>query len=127
LSDDPRSAAIARVAGFIESLDAEVRSPAPGQWGMTLESAGFPLDVGIQIKGELLRVQTAVLPADVIDPHQLLYWNRQAPFVCFAENQAGEVFVTGEMALEQLSAEMLDRFLGLVLASATRAREFAIR
>jgi hypothetical protein len=37
------------------------------------------------------------------------------------------VFVSGEIPLESLSAETLDRFLGLLLASATRAREFAIQ
>jgi hypothetical protein len=119
-------AATARVTQFINSLDAEIREAGPGQWGITLESAGYPLSVGVMIRGPLLRVQAAVLPAGMIDPHQLLYWNRQAPFVCFAENLAGEVFVTGELPLEQLSTETLDRFLGLLLTSSTRAREFVI-
>jgi hypothetical protein len=116
----------ARVAGFIDSLDAEVSAPAPGEWGIRLEAAGYPLHLGVALRGALLRAQAAVLPAGVIDPHQLLYWNRQAPFVCFAENRAGEVFVTGELPLAQLDAETLDRFLGLLLASATRAREFVL-
>lgn len=115
-----------RVARFMSSLDTDVRTVAPGEWGMTLQAAGYVLDVGITIRGPLLRAQAAVLPAGLIDPHQLLYWNRQAPFVCFAENRAGEVFVSGEIPLESISAEILDRFLGLLLASATRAREFAI-
>ena len=63
----------------------------------------------------------------MIDPHQLLYWNRQAPLVCFAENMAGEVFVSGELPLAACDHEMLDRFLGLLLASAVRAREFVMR
>jgi hypothetical protein len=109
------------------SLDTEVREVAPGEWGLVLDAAGWVLDVGVAIRGNLLRAQAAVLPAGVIDPHQLLYWNRQAPLVCFAENRAGEVFVCGELPLESLEAETLDRFLGLLLASATRAREFAVR
>lgn len=116
-----------RVASFLSSLETEVRSVAAGEWGITVEAAGFELDVGIAIRGPLLRAQAAVLPAGLIDPHQLLYWNRQAPLVCFAENRAGEVFVSGEIPLESLSAETLDRFLGLLLASATRAREVAIQ
>jgi hypothetical protein len=116
-----------RVAGFLSSLETEVRSVGPGEWGITIDAAGFDLDVGIAIRGPLLRAQAAVLPAGLIDPHQLLYWNRQAPLVCFGENRAGEVFVSGEVPLESLSAETLDRFLGLLLASATRAREFAIQ
>jgi hypothetical protein len=116
-----------RVAQFMASLDGRVREVAPGEWGLVLDAAGFALDVGVMIRGPLLRAQAAVLPAGVIDPHQLLYWNRQAPLVCFAENQAGEVFVSGELPLESLDTDMLDRFLGLLLASATRAREFAIQ
>jgi hypothetical protein len=115
------------IDGFFTSLEIEVREVAPGEWGLALDAAGYPLDVGVAIRGMLLRVQAAVLPAGVIDPHQLLYWNRQAPLVCFAENQAGEVFVCGELPLASLDTEMLDRFLGLLLASATRAREFAIQ
>jgi hypothetical protein len=111
----------------MSSLEAEVREIAPGEWGLVLDAAGYVLDVGLTIRGSLLRAQAAVLPQGLIDPHQLLYWNRQAPLVCFAENQAGEVFVCGELPLPSLDTEMLDRFLGLLLASATRAREFAIQ
>ena len=115
------------MARFISSLESEVREVAPGEWGLTLDAAGYLLDVGVAIRGPLLRAQAAVLPTGVIDPHQLLYWNRQAPLVCFAENQAGEVFVCGELPLESLDTETLDRFLGLLLTSAIRAREFAIQ
>jgi hypothetical protein len=115
-----------QVRAFIDALDCESREVATGEWGLVLDAAGYRLDVGVSIRGMLVRAQAAVLPAGVIDPHQLLYWNRQAPFVCFAENMAGEVYVCGELPLTALDAETLDRFLGLLLASATRAREFAI-
>ncbi|MGO9898585.1 MAG: hypothetical protein ACLP0J_02570 [Solirubrobacteraceae bacterium] len=120
-------AAAERVARFMCSLESEVREVAPGEWGLVLDAAGYVLNVGVAIRGMFLRAQAAVLPAGLIDPHQLLYWNRQAPLVCFAENRAGEVFVCGELPLESLETETLDRFLGLLLASAARAREFAIR
>ncbi|MGI8714204.1 MAG: hypothetical protein ACR2NR_13720 [Solirubrobacteraceae bacterium] len=113
------------VARYLSSLETEVVDVAPGEWGLVLDAAGYGLDVGLAVRGPLLRAQAAVLPAGLIDPHQLLYWNRQAPLVCFAENQAGELFVCGELALRSLDDELLDRFLGLLLASATRAREFA--
>jgi hypothetical protein len=119
--------ALERVARFMCSLESEVRQVAPGEWGLVLDAAGYVLNVGVAIRGSFLRAQAAVLPAGVIDPHQLLYWNRQAPLVCFAENRAGEVFVCGELPLESLETETLDRFLGLLLASAIRAREFAIQ
>jgi hypothetical protein len=114
------------VSRYVSSLEADVREVAPGEWGLVLDAAGYVLDVGLTIRGPLLRAQAAVLPPGLIDPHQLLYWNRQAPLICFAENQAGEVFVSGEVPLQSLDAELIDRFLGLLLASATRAREFAI-
>jgi hypothetical protein len=114
-----------RVGAFISSLDVEVSEPGPGRWGIALDSGGYPLHVAVVIRWPLLRIQAAVLPAGLIDPHQLLYWNRQAPFVCFGEDLAGEVFLSGELPLEQLSTDTLDRFLGLLLASSTRAREFA--
>jgi hypothetical protein len=119
--------AVERIDGFMASLESEVRQVAPGEWGLTLDAAGFVLDVGLAVRGPFLRAQAAVLPPGVINPHQLLYWNRQAPLVCFAENSAGEVFVCGELPTESLDTETLDRFLGLLLASATRAREFAIQ
>jgi hypothetical protein len=125
MSTPEEDEATQRVEAFIGSLGVEVREAGPGQWGIALESGGYPLSVGVMIRGPLLRIQAPVLPAGLIDPHQLLYWNRQAPFVCFGENQAGEVFVSGELPLEQLSTDTLDRFLGLLLASSTRAREFA--
>lgn len=115
------------IARYMTSLETEVREVAPGEWGLVLDAAGYALDVGVSIRGELLRAQAAVLPPAVIDPHQLLYWNRQAPFVCFAENMAGEVFVCGELPVAALDHETLDRFLGLLLASAVRAREFVLR
>jgi hypothetical protein len=118
---------VERVGRYLSSLETEVREVGPGEWGFVLEAAGHVLDVGLAIRGALLRAQAAVLPAGVIDPHQLLYWNRQAPLVCFAENRAGEVFVCGELPLPSLDTEMLDQFLGLLLASATRAREFVIQ
>lgn len=118
---------VAHVRAYLTALDTEMREVAPGQWGLILDAAGYALEVGLAIRGGLVRAQAAVLPPGMIDPHQLLYWNRQAPFVCFAENMAGEVFVCGELPLASLDHDTLDRFLGLLLASAVRAREFALR
>jgi hypothetical protein len=118
---------VEHIGRFLASLESDVREVAPGQWGLVLDAAGFVLDVGLAVRGPLLRAQAAVLPAGVIDPHQLLYWNRQAPLVSFGENRAGEVFVAGEVPLQSLDSDTLDRFLGLLLTMATRAREFAIQ
>jgi hypothetical protein len=111
----------------MSSLEGDVREVAAGEWGLVLDAAGFALHVGVAVRGNLVRAQAAVLPPGLIDPHQLLYWNRQAPLVCFAENRAGEICVCGELPIESLDPDTLDRFLGLLLASATRAREFVIQ
>ncbi len=119
-------AASENLDAFMASLQTSTRRLGDGEWGLTLDAAGFPLEVGVALRGGLLRAQAAVLPTGVIDPHQLLFWNRQAPLVCFAENAAGEVFVCGELPFEAVVPGTLDSFLGLLLASATRAREVAI-
>ncbi|HET9720045.1 MAG TPA: YbjN domain-containing protein [Solirubrobacteraceae bacterium] len=126
MSSPEQVTAARRVAAYINSLEVPVLDSGPGQWEVALESAGYPLRVTVGIRGPLLRAWAAVLPAGMIDPHQLLFWNRQAPFVAFAEDAERDVLVVGELPLEQLGSETLDRFLGLLLASATRAREFAI-
>jgi hypothetical protein len=117
--------AVERIADYLAALDADVRD-GDGSWEIELDSAGFTLNLELAVRGPLLRVEAAVLPPDLIAADQLLHWNRQAPLVCFASNEAGEVVVCGEIPLRALDGELLDRFLGLVLASATRAREFVI-
>lgn len=118
-------------AGSVTECLAELGAPAvetgAGRWRLELECAGYPLVIELSLRATLLRAQAAVLPPAVIDPRQLLFWNTQAPLVCFAENRAGEVLVCGELPLRALDAELLDRFLGLLHASAARAREFIRR
>ena len=95
-------------------------------WTLAVDCAGHPLAIVLELRGALLRAEAAVLPPAVIEPHQLLFWNGQAPLVCFAENRAGEVIVCGEIPVAALDAELLDRFLGLLHASAARARQFVL-
>lgn len=116
-----------RVAGYLGSLEAEVNDVGAGEWRIVLDAAGYVLEVAVTLRGALLRAQAAVLPPGLIEPRQLLYWNQQAPLVCFAENRDGEVLVCGEIPVQSLDLELLDRFLGLLLTSAARAREFVIR
>jgi hypothetical protein len=115
-----------RVSAYLDSLGVAVRSEGTGEWALVVDAAGHPLELGLQLRGLLLRAEAAVLPPGLIEPHQLLFWNRQAPLVCFAESQAGEVLVCGEIPEQSLDVEMLDRFLGLLVASASRARQFVL-
>jgi hypothetical protein len=121
-----RMEAADRVSTYLDSLGVAVRRAGTGEWALVVDAAGHPLELELELRGLLLRAEAAVLPPGLIEPHQLLFWNRQAPLVCFAENQAGEVLVCGEIPEQSLDVEMLDRFLGLLVASASRARQFVL-
>lgn len=121
VSDDPR----AIVARYIEGLDGDTRQVGSAEWGFTVDAAGWPLHVGVAIRDGLLRAQAHVIEPGRIDPHDLLRWNRQIPFLRFAHTRAGEVWIQGELPLSAVSPAQLDRFLGLLVLSATQAREAA--
>ncbi len=114
------------VRAYLDELGVGAVATGPGRWRLALPCAGLELELELTLRGELLRGEAAVLPPDVIDPLQLLFWNRQAPLVCFAHTRAGEVVVCGELPVGGLDGELLDRFLGLLHASAARARQFVL-
>jgi hypothetical protein len=114
------------VSACLTALEAGVVTVGSGRWEIVSESAGHPLSLQLSLRGALLRAEALILPPEVIEARQLLFWNAQAPLVCFAENRAGEVLVCGELPVAAVDAEMLDRFLGLLHASATRARQFVL-
>lgn len=116
---DPRAV----VEEFISTLDGDTRRVSAGEWGVSLEAAGWPLHVGVAIRDGLLRAQAHVAPAGALEPVDLLRWNRQVPLVCFAHTRDGEVWIQGELPLTAVSAPELDRFLGLLVFAATQARE----
>jgi hypothetical protein len=113
------------VAAYIASLEGETRQLAFAEWGLTVDAAGWPLHVGVAIRDGLLRAQAHVIEAGRIDPHDLLRWNRQVPFLRFAHTRDAEVWIQGEIPLPAVSPAELDRFLGLLVLSATQAREAA--
>jgi hypothetical protein len=121
VSGDPRTVVDAYIAG----LEGETRQVALAEWGITVDAAGWPLHVGIAIRDGVLRAQAHVIEADRIEPHDLLRWNRQIPFVRFAHTRDGEVWIQGDLPLVAVSSAELDRFLGLLVLSATQARQAA--
>lgn len=121
VTEDPRSI----VAAYIESLEGETRTVAFAEWGITVDAAGWPLHVGVAIRDGVLRAQAQVIEPDRIEPHDLLRWNRQIPFLRFSHTSGGEVWIQGDLPLAAVSAKELDRFLGLLVLSATQAREAA--
>ena len=110
---------------YIASLPGETRRLTDTEWGLTVDAAGWPLHVGIAIRDGLLQAQAEVLGAGQLDEHALLFWNRSLPLVRFAHTGAGEVYVKGDVPVAAVDDAMLDRFLGLLVRTATMARERA--
>lgn len=111
---------------YLSALSLGAERIAARRWALVTDCAGHPLTIELILRETLLRAEAAVLPPEMIEPRQLLFWNGQAPLVCFAENRAGEVIVCGELPVAALDGELLDRFLGLLHASAARARQFVL-
>jgi hypothetical protein len=111
------------VDAYLASLEGETRRLTDTEWGLTVDAAGWPLHVGIALRDGLLQAQAEVVGADQLDPHSLLFWNRSLPLVRFAHTGAGEVYVKGEVPAGAVDPALLDRFLGLLVRTATMARE----
>jgi hypothetical protein len=117
--------AAAAIETYLAALDGETRRVASGEWGLTVDAAGWPLHVGVALREGLLRAQAEVVQPGRIDDHVLLHWNRSLPLVRFSHSGAGAVWVQGDLPLEAVSAERLDGFLGLLVRVAIQAREAA--
>ena len=113
------------VSEFLESLDASWREVAPGEWGLTVEAAGWPLHVGLAFRDGMLRAQCEALPADRVSDHELLFRNRGLVMVRYAHTGAGAVWVHGELPADLVSVEWLDRLLGLLVEAAIVVRRRA--
>jgi len=113
------------VDAYLDGLDAEWRRVAPEQWGVTVEAAGWPLHIGLAMRDGLLRAQGEAVGSDQVSDHELLYRNRSLTLVRYAHTGAGAVWVHGELPPELVTAEWLDRLLGLLVEAAIVARHRA--
>ena len=113
------------VSEFLASLDAPSREVAPGEWGLTVEAAGWPLHVGLAFRDGLLRAQCEAVGPGHVSDHELLFRNRGLALVRYAHSGAGAVWVHGELPPELVSAQWLDRLLGLLVDAAIVARHRA--
>jgi hypothetical protein len=113
------------VDDYLAGLDGDTRRVAPGEWGLTVDAAGWPLHVGVALRDGLLRAQAEVLGPGGLAPETLLRWNRGLPLVRFTHTGAGAVWVEGDLPQAAIAPEQLDRFLGLLVRVATQAREVA--
>jgi len=119
------------ITDYIDALPGDTRRVAHGEWGVTLDgerAGGWPLDVGLRLGDGLLRVQAfALAHRDDLDFGQILHWNRQTRIARFACTRAGDIWVQADMPAEAVSAELLDRLLGLVVEGALNVRAYAAR
>jgi hypothetical protein len=122
-------AAVDVIDSYLSGLPGETRRLAHAEWGLTVQAeaaGGWPLDVGVRVADELVRVQAFVAAADPqLDYGQLLHWNRQTRLVRFACARNGDIWVHGDVPVKGLDAKALDRLLGLVAEGALAVRGYA--
>jgi hypothetical protein len=118
--------AVSTVDAYVNALPGDARRLGHGEWGITLpaeQAAGWPLDVGLRIADELLRVQAFALAADdAVNPWNFLHWNRGTRIVRFACTRAGDIWVQADLPVAAVDERMVDRLLGLVVEGAVMAR-----
>ncbi|HEX2087591.1 MAG TPA: hypothetical protein VHF89_18045 [Solirubrobacteraceae bacterium] len=113
------------VSDFLRSLQAPSREVAPGEWGLTVDAAGWPLHVGLAFRDGLLRAQCEAVGPEQVDEHELLFRNRGLVLVRYAQSGAGAVWVHGELPPELVTPAWLDRLLGLLVEAAIVVRHRA--
>ncbi|MBA3328081.1 MAG: hypothetical protein H0T43_07250 [Solirubrobacterales bacterium] len=119
------SAIAPTVQAYLEGLDADWRRLADGEWGLSLDAAGWPLHVGVALRDGLLRVQAEALAPDRVADHELLHRNRGLRLVRYAHAGDGTVWVQGEVPEAAVDSALIDRLLGAVVGAAIAARERA--
>jgi hypothetical protein len=113
------------VREFLSGLEAPSREVAAGEWGLTVDAAGWPLHVGLAFRDGLLRTQCEAVGPDRVSEHELLFRNRGLVLVRYAQSGAGAVWVHGELPPELVTPEWLDRLLGLLVEAAIVVRQRA--
>lgn len=116
------------VAGYLAGITwpaGALRTLAPGHWGLTLEAAGWPLDIGLTVRHGVLRAQAEVLRAGVLSDHELLHRNRRLRLVRYTHAADGTVWVEADTPEECVTEPVVDRMLGAIVAAAIIVRERA--
>jgi hypothetical protein len=110
-------------------LGAGGRALSGEEWGLTVPDVGAPgwsLDIGVRLRRGVLRAQAFVAGAGSVDDHELLVRNRGLLMVRFAHTGSGDVWLIGELFAEHVSAESVDRLLGLLVAAAGDVRALVV-
>jgi hypothetical protein len=118
--------AVSVVDEYVRALPGETRRLGDAEWGITIaaeQAGGWPLDVGLRVADELLRVQAFALGADdAINPWNFLHWNRGTRLIRFACTRAGDIWVQADIPVAAVDERMVDRLLGLVVEGGVLAR-----
>ena len=126
MSQAPDRAAAAAVEACLTRSAAPWRAVAAGEWGLRAEAAGWHLDIGVALRGGLLRAQAQVLAPGRADPHALLHRNRRTELVRLTHTGDGTVWVQGEIPATAPPLEAdVDRLLGALVALADDVRSAA--
>jgi hypothetical protein len=115
----------ATVDAYLQGLETPSRTVAPGEWGLSVDAAGWPFDVGLRLDGGLLRAQGEALGPDRVSDHELLVRNRTLLLVRYAQTGSGAVWVHGELPGELVAPLWLDRLLGALVDAAIVVRHRA--
>ncbi|WP_354702267.1 hypothetical protein DSM112329_02623 [Paraconexibacter sp. AEG42_29] len=117
------------IESFLHSLGQPWRRTGADAWGLTLpEVAGWPLDVGLAVRGPapaLLRIQAPVCEPGLLDAADLLHRGRRLVLVRFTTTRAGEVWLQGELPWPVPDPLLLDVALSTLVTAAEDARRLA--
>jgi hypothetical protein len=118
------------VAAAVEACldDAEVRwrAVARCEWGLRAQAGGWSLDVGLALRGGLLRAQAEVLRPGIADPYDLLHRNRRLTLVRLSHTADGTVWIQGEIPLAAARAvPEVDRLVAALVSAADDVRSAA--
>ncbi len=126
MSQVPDRAVATAVQACLTRSGVPWRAVAEGEWGLRAEAAGWPLDIGLSLRGGLLRAQAQVLPPGRADAHALLHRNRRTELVRLSHTGDGTVWVQGEIPAAAPPREAdVDRLLGALVAAADDVRTAA--
>ncbi|MBJ7520807.1 MAG: hypothetical protein JHC84_14010 [Solirubrobacteraceae bacterium] len=121
----PASAVVQAYLAGIAWPDGALRTLSADHWGLSVEAAGWPLDIGLAVRHGVLRAQAEALRSGVIDAHELLYRNRRLRLVRYTHAADGTVWVEADLPQESVTAPLVDRLLGGLVAAAVVLRERA--
>jgi hypothetical protein len=126
VSQPPARALTTAVESCLARSGAVWRSVAEGEWGLRADAGGWPLDIGLALRGGLLRAQAQVLAPGHADAHALLHRNRRSELARLSHSGDGTVWVQGEIPAAAACLELeVDRLLGALVALADDVRSAA--